>query len=355
MTQQATIKDVARMSGVSIGTVDRVIHKRGKVSKKNEEAVLRAIDALNYKPSQIARALVKRRYAYTIGVCLPGTENDFWIKSRRGVEAAQSKLTPFGVELIVEYPHTYNFQEQIESLKRLIDKGVNAILLYPFQGVQDQSLIDEIIPKNIPYATVFENCPSPRKLFHYGPDNLSMGKLAGRLAGLYTKNDFNCLVIAPNKRFFETQQRIAGFTALMEENYPNAKILDICDIPMDDEILSYREIYDIAMEKINEYPELDIIYVTNGLTQWAAAAVKNMKLQNKIQVIGFEKTPMTLDFIHEKIICATIDQCPEKQWCDALSIMFEYLMGQKTIASSIINSQCSIVMEENIPFLDTDS
>ena len=44
MSSQPTIKDVARLSGVSIGTVDRVVHNRGKVSARNMQAVQSAIE-----------------------------------------------------------------------------------------------------------------------------------------------------------------------------------------------------------------------------------------------------------------------------------------------------------------------
>ena len=58
MATQTTIKDVARESGVSIGTVDRVLHNRGRVAPEKQQAVLEAVQRLNYKPSQVARALV---------------------------------------------------------------------------------------------------------------------------------------------------------------------------------------------------------------------------------------------------------------------------------------------------------
>lgn len=61
MKRNPTIKDVAFEAGVSIGTVDRVLHNRGKVSENKKKAVLKAIEKLNYKPSDIARALAARK------------------------------------------------------------------------------------------------------------------------------------------------------------------------------------------------------------------------------------------------------------------------------------------------------
>ena len=39
MAKQIKVKDIAQMAGVSAGTVDRVLHKRGNVSAKSQEAV----------------------------------------------------------------------------------------------------------------------------------------------------------------------------------------------------------------------------------------------------------------------------------------------------------------------------
>jgi len=53
MGRKRTIKDIAKAAGVCIGTVDRVIHKRGKVSKKSLEMVTKALEEFNYKPNTI--------------------------------------------------------------------------------------------------------------------------------------------------------------------------------------------------------------------------------------------------------------------------------------------------------------
>ena len=134
MSSLPTIKDVALLAGVSIGTVDRVVHNRGKVSERNMKAVQSAIDALGYRPSRIASALVKRRNDLKIGVCVPTVETEFWNNAIEGVRHAEEKLAPFGVSLVVETTSTYDFQDQKNCLLRLLAAGVNALILVPVQG-----------------------------------------------------------------------------------------------------------------------------------------------------------------------------------------------------------------------------
>ena len=54
---KSTISDVAEAAGVTIGTVDRVLHERGEVSKKTKEKVLRAVRELGYKTNVYASML----------------------------------------------------------------------------------------------------------------------------------------------------------------------------------------------------------------------------------------------------------------------------------------------------------
>ena len=67
--------DIARLSGVSIGTVDRVIHERGKVSESAKNRVIQAISSLNYKPNLLARSL-RLKTNLSVSVLIPDEEED---------------------------------------------------------------------------------------------------------------------------------------------------------------------------------------------------------------------------------------------------------------------------------------
>lgn len=353
MASLPTIKDVALLAGVSIGTVDRVVHNRGKVSDRNMKAVQSAIDALGYRPSRIASALVKRRNGLKIGVCIPNVESEFWSEAMDGVHRAEEKLSPFGVSLVLDTSRTYDFKDQKASIRRLLSEGVNALLLVPVQGKESQ--LDQLIPPEIPYATVIEDIPDSRRLFHVGPDNNAMGTLAGRLALLYSGPGLQCVILAANFQFGGTQDRIRSFRDFLARHDPTARILSICEIPIQSERIAYQSIYEIAQQQMELHPGMNAFYVTNGLTQWAAAAVKNNKRQGEIQVFGFEHTEMTDTFLREGVIRATICQGPARQWYNAVYFMNEYLAGERIIENPVFPAECRILIEETIPFVHTDS
>ena len=66
------IVDIARMAGVSVATVDRVIHNRGKVSEENLARINEVLRKVNYRPNLIARSLASGRQ-YTLAVVMPAS------------------------------------------------------------------------------------------------------------------------------------------------------------------------------------------------------------------------------------------------------------------------------------------
>src|SRR2546421_11755374 len=94
------IKDIAKAAGVSVGTVDRVLHNRGKVSEDALKKVTSILKANEYKPNIIARMLGSNR-SYKIAVMLPNPDQDpYWAITRMGIAEAESEWIHYGVQVI---------------------------------------------------------------------------------------------------------------------------------------------------------------------------------------------------------------------------------------------------------------
>lgn len=83
----ATIKEVARLAGVSVSTVSRVINESGYVEKKTKQKVLSVMRDLRFTPSSVARGLVSGKTS-TIGLLIPDVSNPFFAEVARGSEDA---------------------------------------------------------------------------------------------------------------------------------------------------------------------------------------------------------------------------------------------------------------------------
>ena len=86
----ATLKDVARESGLTVGTVSRVLNNRGYISEQTREKVYAVMKELNYQPNEMARSLSKQK-SNTLGVILPHIMHPYFAKFLGYLEAAASR------------------------------------------------------------------------------------------------------------------------------------------------------------------------------------------------------------------------------------------------------------------------
>ena len=86
----ATIKDVARESGLAVGTVSRILNNRGYISDKSRAKVQEAMEKLDYKPNEMARSL-KRRSSNLIGIIVPRIDHPYFASLISALEEAAYK------------------------------------------------------------------------------------------------------------------------------------------------------------------------------------------------------------------------------------------------------------------------
>nr|WP_318383702.1 ribose operon transcriptional repressor RbsR [uncultured Enterobacter sp.] len=120
----ATMKDVARLAGVSTSTVSHVINKDRFVSEAVTEKVDAAIKSLNYAPSALARSL-KLNQTRTIGMLITASTNPFYSELVRGVERSCFER---GYSLVL--CNTEGDEDRMNSnLETLMQKRVDGLLL----------------------------------------------------------------------------------------------------------------------------------------------------------------------------------------------------------------------------------
>lgn len=92
-----TIDEIAKLSGVSKGTVDRVLHQRGKVAEKSLQKILKVLSENEYKPNLLARSLSHKRKR-VIATLIPNpAQNVYWENSYQGLLTAKNRYDSFGL------------------------------------------------------------------------------------------------------------------------------------------------------------------------------------------------------------------------------------------------------------------
>ena len=204
----SSMKDVAKIAGVSVSTVSRVINKSIPVNNETRLRVEKAIRKLHYKPNLLAKGL-RMRSGGIIGLVVPEIIHQTFVNFIHYVE---EQIVDHGFDLILG-----NTQEDPEKEERFIDslirRNVDGII---FSRVSDQSRVFNILEKtNIPVVVVdrfLEKEDIPSIVLN----NYQAGILAG--SHLISLNHKKIACITGPLNIALCRERLKGFKTILSEN-----------------------------------------------------------------------------------------------------------------------------------------
>ncbi|HQT74224.1 MAG TPA: substrate-binding domain-containing protein [Acidiphilium sp.] len=188
-----TIKDVARVAGVSIATVSRAFSNPGRSSPEMVAHVRAVSEEMGYVQHRAAGSLVSRRFR-TIGAVVPTIDNSIFA---RALHSLQNRLNAHGYMLVIA-SNSYDSSREAAALKSLIEHGIDAaVLVGALHAPEVMRLIDA---KQLPfvntwtfdptsaYPTIgFDNRGAMRRLAEH---LLDLGhRSVGVIAGIMADND----------------------------------------------------------------------------------------------------------------------------------------------------------------------
>lgn len=133
--QMATVRDVAKHAGVSVGTVSKVLARDATVKEVRRERVLQAIAELNYTPNQTARAL-RTKKVNVIGLVVPDITNPFFAKLAMQVEKhASARGHTVMLTNTMDDPRTEERQ-----IAALLEQSLHGLIVVATNDSQDVSL-----------------------------------------------------------------------------------------------------------------------------------------------------------------------------------------------------------------------
>ncbi|MDO5558791.1 MAG: LacI family DNA-binding transcriptional regulator [Oscillospiraceae bacterium] len=119
-----TIKDVARLAGVSVATVSRVLNNSATVSEETAQQVKNTIKELNYRPNFLGRNLRKRE-THVILALIPSTEHTYYSEILHGM---QSKGSEFGYDILMSTTNS-NLKTEMRLLEMISNRTVDGAVL----------------------------------------------------------------------------------------------------------------------------------------------------------------------------------------------------------------------------------
>lgn len=288
----ATIKDVSKETGLSVGTVSRILNNRGYISEASRKKVNDAMTKLNYQPNELARSLSKKSSS-VIGVIVPQLQNPYFaeltgclIDSALGFKHQILMFTSDGKE-----------EKEAEIIEECRKNRVAGIILcsgcYAVSKFSDLGCPLVTIERSLETGTSAIEC-----------DNFMGGKLAAE--HLISKGCKNLLHLSGVEgNIMPADKRALGFIEACEQHE-----VEHTEVPFSEELYQKMEYVDFLEEIFAMNQEIDGVFASSDVI--ASQVLQLCKRQKKsvpedLKIVGFDDIPLakwttpTLTTIHQPV------------------------------------------------------
>ena len=337
-----TIKQIAEKANVSIATVDRVIHKRGRVAKKTRDIILSIIKQSGYKKNIFASNL-KLQKTFNVAVLMPEImqESKYWETSKNGIIKALMELTIYKLKADFFYFDRFSSESFDMASKNIYGKHYDGIIMAPVNEKKSLELLKRI-PNNTPYVFFNTDLPGAMPVCFIGQDSFGSGVVAARLMKEIINERGEIAIIQASEDEFHHASRANGFLSFFERS-------DLFDIKI------YRlhgntekEPFISLMDDIvTENKSLKGIFVTSASCHYAAEYLNNSSVKNKIRIIGYDLVEENIKYLNEGGIDILISQKPEDQGYRAVYSLFRKLVLHENPDRKIM-MPVDIIIRENL-------
>jgi DNA-binding LacI/PurR family transcriptional regulator len=311
-----TIKDIAKISGVSPATISRVLNNKKEVNEQTRQMVMKVINDNNFFPNMMARNIIKKR-SYCISLIIINADkestfiNPFYSEIIFGI---MTRARQHGYHIQLNSYVSSNDYDTISSLYK--SKRIEGFIVIG-SNINDSELIRSMNNEQIPYI-VTTKIETPKVYGFVDIENKTGGKIAVNY--LQKLGHKKIAVIAASNLYVSHKDRLEGYKSEID------KVLDDYIVVVNDyDILSGSN----AMNRLLELPERPTAIFATGdfLAIGAIRAIKKagLKVPDDISVLGFDDIDLSQEVtpalttirqpVYEKgyEACGMIIKCVEKQ------------------------------------------
>ncbi len=337
-----TLKDIAREAGVSLATVDRVLHDRPGVRQETQDRVKAAIARHQFRPDAAASELARGR-PLRFAMVLPSGTNAFM----QQISAQAADLRPWlarrraSLELIAtDVFNPASLAATLEDLSASYDGVAVVALDHP----RVRAAIDDLSADGVHVVTLVSDVPTSRRRRYVGIDNIAAGRTAGTLVGrLIGQRRGRIGIVAGSLSLRDHAERIFGFSQVLASEFPQIEVLapfEACD----DDALSAE----LTQRLLADHPDLVGLYNVGAGTAGVADAVVKAERAQHLVFVGHELTQASRRCLLHGVMDAIIAQDAGHEARSAIRILMA-LGRDDAIIEEQEKIRIDIIMRDNLP------
>ncbi len=277
----ATLKDVARETGLTVSTVSRVLNNRGYISKEAREKVYEAMKKLNYQPNEVARSLSKQT-TNTIGVILPHIDHPYFSRLLSSLETA-AYLNEY--KLMV-----FNSNERDDKEVKYLDmcRGIRVAGIILCSGTVEVKRFEDL---GVPLVTIERFLESGTAAIEC--DNRQGGRMVAK--HLAEKGCRKVVYLSgENAEPMPADERALGFSEVCRK--VGLECLDL-EEEKSDALYASLDYHEYIERILDEHPEIDGIFASSDVIAAQVIQIcrrKGIRIPEQIKLVGFDDSLISM-------------------------------------------------------------
>ena len=348
MNEKIRIKDIAEKSGVSVGTVDRVLHNRPNVSKEAREKVEQVLNSINYQPNMYASALAYNK-RYTFYCIIPKHESEaYWEEIEEGAARACEARRDFHIDVKMMYYERFDSATFTKECNKCLNANPNGVIVVPSELDTTKRFTDKLHERNIPFILLDSYMPDLKPLSFYGQDSFCSGYFAAKMLMLIASNEKEIMLMKQTKHgkvaSKQQENREVGFRHYMQDHYPHIKICEL-DLPLNED----KEKYDSILEDFfTSHPQTHhcITFCSKGHIVGEFLLKTNRR---DIQIMGYDMVERNARCLRLGSISFLIAQHAFMQGYNCVNTLFKAIVLKKKV-DPVNYMPIELLSKENIDF-----
>ena len=286
--KRVTIPELAKASGVSVSTINRILGGQTKVREQTARHVLEVAQRLGFYGSGAIRGSIERSGPpRTVGLLVQDESTPFHAEfARRFIAECDMPGTPVLRPKVVHLRDLdpARAAERIESLADECDAIAISTADHPLVN----EAVDRAVDRGKPVIAAVSRLSSTRLSLYVGMDNRRLGRAAGWFACHFAHDGVGAAVLSGTSRHVCQEQREMGFRSFLREQKEPVPCFE-APVTMETDAGGYEAMRSL----LARHPDLGVVFVTGGGVHGCLAALRERGTAPRPMLIGCELTPTT--------------------------------------------------------------
>lgn len=339
--------DIAKMAGVSVGTVDRVIHDRGRVSEENRKKVQAILEVVNYQPNLMARSLASKKQYHFVAITPSFTQGEYWEAISKGIDQAASEMESYNITITKLFFDQYNNKTFDDIIRNILDEKVDGVLIATLFTDSVIRLSQELDRHDIPYVYVDSNIKDQHQLAYFGTDSYDAGLIAARLLTDRLAADSDILMA----RFIHSgkndsnqgKNRREGFRHYLNEIGFAGNLHEV-ELKIKDSVYNFAKLDELFANHM----AIKGAIIFNSTCYILGDYLKARQIKS-VRLVGYDLIERNTQLLSENVITALIAQRPEQQGYDAIKSLCNYWLFKQN-PERVNLMPIDILLKENLKY-----